>query len=109
MSAMNARGRRPPFRRYIVVMVIHAARLSSDRLSAGQVGAPSATAVRHDPPRPPKPSAIGYQRNHSARPSITEVDVELSADVVRAVVVRMLVGTVLLSSETVGSVQSVIR
>jgi hypothetical protein len=111
---MNARGRPPPFSPYITVTVIHAPRLSTDKLTAGQAGAPSAAAVRHDPPRPPKPSAIGYKRNHPARPAITEVDIRLSADaasvdaaptkelVIGAVVLRMLVGTVLLSGGVLG-------
>ena len=77
---MNARGRPPPFSTYITVTVIHAPRLSTDKLTAGQAGAPSARAVRHAPPRPPKPSAIGYKRNHSAWPAITEVGIRLFTD-----------------------------
>src|SRR6516165_3203814 len=98
-SSMNARGRTPPLSTYITVTAIHAPRLSADKLAAGQVGAPNAIAVRHAPPRPPKPSAIGYKRKHPARPAITEVDIRLSAGA--AVVLRMLVGTVLLSGGAV--------
>src|SRR6516162_9688525 len=99
MSSMNARGRPPPFSTYIAVTVIHVPRLSTDKVTAGQAGAPSAMAVRHAPPRPPRPSAIGYKRKHPARPAITEVDIRLSAGA--AVVLRMLVGTVLLSGGAV--------
>src|SRR6516164_6135812 len=108
---MNARGRTPPLSTYITVTAIHAPRLSADKLAAGQVGAPNAIAVRHAPPRPPKPSAIGYKRKHPPRPAITEVDSRPSADAasvnaapmwepVSAVVLRTLVGTVLLSGGT---------
>src|ERR1700752_1523174 len=97
---MNARGSPRPSRTYIAVTVSHAARHSTAKHTAGQAVAPNPTAVRHEPPSPPKPSAIGYRRNHRSRPKVRNVGVaavpEVSED---AVVVPVSVRTVVPSGE----------
>src|SRR6187200_790533 len=72
---MKVRGSPRLLSTYTTVTVIHTPKHNTDKHSAGQAGAPSPIAVRHAPLRPPKPSAIGYRRNHRSRPMANDAAV----------------------------------